>query len=141
MAAEAGANGVRDHVSADSRELVLVLDRTAPEALAEEVPPATVASVEALRVAAVQALEPSGELRDGRLHDKVVVVRHQAERVQAPVVLADDDPEEAEEEPAVVVVAVDRDLPSATRSDVEVAVGEDVAWQPRHAVEGTRSQP
>jgi co-chaperonin GroES (HSP10) len=132
MAAEAGADGVRDDVPADRCELVLVLDRAAPEALAEEVPPPAMPSVEALRVATVQALESGGKLRDRRLHDEVVVVRHQAERVEAPVVLVDDDPEEAEEEPAVVVVAVDRHLPSPARCDVEVAVGEDVAWQPRH---------
>jgi hypothetical protein len=54
------------------------------------VTPPAVASVESLRVAAVELLEPRGELGDGRLDDEVVMVGHQAERVDAPVVLADD---------------------------------------------------
>jgi hypothetical protein len=57
----------------------------------------------------------------------VVVIRHQAERVEAPVVSAHDDVEEAEEELAVLGVAVDRNLSGPTRGHVEVAVGEDVS--------------
>jgi hypothetical protein len=55
---EPGANRVVDDVAADRAELLLVLDLAAPEALAEQVSPPAVASVESLRVAAVQLLEP-----------------------------------------------------------------------------------
>jgi hypothetical protein len=72
---------VRDDVAADGVKLVLVLDLPAPEALAEEVTPADVASVETLGIAAVQLLEACGQLREGRLQHEVVVVRHEAERV------------------------------------------------------------
>jgi hypothetical protein len=130
--AETGPHRVRDHVAANGRELVLVFDRTAPEALAEEVAPAPVASVEALRVAAVELLEAGRELGDRGFDDEVVVVRHQAEGVQAPVVLGDDDSEEPEERAAVVIVAVDGDLPGPARGEVEEAVGEDVARQACH---------
>ncbi len=88
MTAQPGAHGILDDVAADRGELVLVLDRTAPEPFAEEMAPASVARVEALRVAAVQPLEPGGQLGDGRLYDEVVVVGHQAERVYAPAVFA-----------------------------------------------------
>jgi hypothetical protein len=129
---EPGANRVVDDVAADRAELVLVLDLAAPEALAEQVAPPAVASVESLRVAAVELLEARGKLGDGRFDDEVVVVRHQAERVQAPVVLADDEAEQAEEGAAIVIVPVDRDPPGTPGSDVERAVREDVSRQSSH---------
>jgi hypothetical protein len=100
-------------------------------------------SVEGLRVVPVEALEAGRELLHGRLDDEVVVVRHQAERMELPVVPPDDHAEEPEEEVAVVVVAIDRDPPGAARGDVEVAVGEDVAWksghsEPLYAAQGER---
>jgi hypothetical protein len=91
-----------------------------------------VARVEPLRVAAVEALEARRQLRDRGLEDEVVVVRHQAGGVHAPVVLADDDAEEPKEDAAVVVIAVDRDPPGPTRRHVEEPVGEDVSRQPCH---------
>jgi hypothetical protein len=136
MTAQSGADGILDHVAADRDELLLVLDRTAPEPLAEEMAPASVARVEALRVAAVQPLEPGRQLGDGRLEDEVVVVGHQAERVHAPVVFAHRCCEQAQEDPAVVVVPVDRDLSGTTRRHVKEAVEEDVSRQPRHPLQG-----
>jgi hypothetical protein len=97
-----------------------------------------VACVEPLRVATVQALEAGGQLRDRRFEDEVVVVRHQAEGMEAPVVATDDEAEEPEEEPAVVVVPVDRDPPGAARSHVEEPVLEDVARRSCHRSEDTR---
>jgi hypothetical protein len=52
-----------------------------------------VAPVEPLCIAAVELLKSRGELGDGRLDDEVVVVRHQAKRVQAPAVLPDHEAE------------------------------------------------
>ena len=127
MAAQAGADGILDDVPANGDQLVLVLDRATPEALAEQVTPAAVAGVEGLGIAPVESLEAGGELRDRCLDHQVVVIRHQAERVEAPVVSAHDDVEEAEEELAVLGIAVDRNLSGPTRGHVEVAVGEDVS--------------
>jgi hypothetical protein len=94
--AQARTHRIRDHVATDGDELVLVLDLAAPEALAEEVAPPAVPRVESLCVATVELLEPRRELRDGGLEHEVVVVGHQAERVDCPGVLADDEFEEAE---------------------------------------------
>jgi hypothetical protein len=91
-----------------------------------------VARVEPLGVAAVEALEARRQLRDRGLEDEVVVVRHQAGGVHAPVVLVDDDAEEPKEDAAVVVVAVDRNPPGPTRRHVKEPVGEDVSRQPCH---------
>jgi hypothetical protein len=141
VAAEPGADRVVNDVAANGTELVLVFDGAAPEPLAEEVTPAAVAAVEALGVAAVQPLEAGRELGDGRLDDEVVVVPHQAEGVQAPVVLGDDESEEPEEVAAVVVVAVDRDLPGAAGRDVEEPVGEHVSRQAGHPARLRRQSP
>jgi hypothetical protein len=100
-----------------------------------------VARVESLRVAAVEALESRRELGDGRLDDEVVVVRHQAEGVEPPVVLPHDEAEEAEEDATVVVIPVDRDPSGSAGGDVEVAVGEDVAGDSRHRDQRTRPLP
>ena len=136
MADEAGAHRILHDVLADRRKLLLVHDRSAPEALAEEMAPAAVTGVEALRVAAVQALETCGELGHCRLEDEVVVVRHQAERVEGPIMLPHDRAEQSQEDAAIVVVSVNRDLPGSPCSHVEVAVGEDVSRQARHRPEG-----
>jgi len=78
--------------------VVVVLDDPAGEALAEEVAPALVAAVERLRVDAVEAVHAVGEAPELGLDDQVVVVRHQAEGVDAPVVPLDGLSEQAEEE-------------------------------------------
>jgi hypothetical protein len=139
--AEPGADGVLDDVATDVGQLVLVFDLSAPEALAEEVAPPAVASVEPLRVAAVELLEPRGELGDGRLDDEVVMVGHQAERMDAPVVPAHDEAEEAEKGAAVVVVAVDGDSAGTPRGDVEPAVRKDVSRQAGHGLERRDDDP
>jgi hypothetical protein len=98
--------------------VLLGLDHPRGEAVAEEVARAVVAAVEGLRVDAVQPLEAVREAPELRLHDEVVVVRHQAERVDSPPVTADDVSQEAEEEPALVVVEIDRAARDASRRDV-----------------------
>jgi len=66
--------------------VVLVFDNPGREALAEEVAPALVAAVEGLGVDAVEAAHAVGEATELGFDDQVVVVRHQAEGVHAPVV-------------------------------------------------------
>jgi hypothetical protein len=93
---------------------------------------AAIAAVELLGVDAVEAMHAVRELLAERLDDEVVVVRHQTESVDEPVVPARDGAEEAEKEAAVVVVEVDGRLRDAARDDVVNAVGEDVAREPSH---------
>jgi hypothetical protein len=75
------------------------------EAVAEEVAPPLVAAVERLGVGAVEPLEAVREAPELSLDDQMVVVRHQAEGVHAPVVTLDLARQEAEETAVVVGVA------------------------------------
>jgi hypothetical protein len=102
--------------------VLLVRDHPGSEALAEQVAPAAVAAVEALRVDAVQPLHAGGEGIPPRRNDEVVVVPHQAEHAAAPLVARDHVDEELEEGEAIATVAVDRDPARAARRDVEVAL-------------------
>jgi hypothetical protein len=113
--------------------VVVVLDDPGREALAEEVPPALVASVVRLRVRAVQALEPVGEPPELGLDDQVVVVRHQAEGVDAPVVALDLAREEREEEAVVVAVAKGGRAGDAPGGDVVDAFRRKLAARVPHA--------
>ena len=82
--------------------MVLVFDNPGREALAEEVTPALVAAVEGLRVDAVEAAHAVGEAPELGFDDQVVVVRHQAEGVDPPVVSPDGLGKEGEEEAVLV---------------------------------------
>jgi hypothetical protein len=63
--------------------VILVVDDPREEALLEQMAFATVSSVEALRVQAVQPVHHRRQLLAGRLHDEVVVRAHHAPREQA----------------------------------------------------------
>jgi hypothetical protein len=78
--------------------VLVVFDDPGREALAEEVAPALVAAVKGLRVGAVQAAHAVGEAPELGLDDQVVVVRHQAEGLDPPVVPLDRLGEEGKEE-------------------------------------------
>jgi hypothetical protein len=65
------------------------VERSAPKAVTEDVPPAAVLTVEPLRIVAVQDLHPIGEILARRVENQVVVGCHQAERVTCPFVLVD----------------------------------------------------
>ncbi|HVM17976.1 MAG TPA: hypothetical protein VM290_10385 [Gaiellaceae bacterium] len=133
MLAEAGADGVVEDVVDGAGQLLLGLDDAAGEAVAPQVSPAAVRAVEALRVDAVQALHPEGELLAGAFDDEVVVVAHQAERLHRPATALDDLEEDPEELAAVVVRQEDEALLDAPRGDVEVAVREERPKLPRHS--------
>jgi hypothetical protein len=85
----------------------VVSDHARAEAFAEQMALAPPAEVEALRVTATQVLDAGRELRLRRVDDDVVVVRHQAEHVDSPLVAVDRLREEREERAAVMVVADD----------------------------------
>jgi len=139
--AEPGLDGVLADVLAGVFEVPLRGDHPGGEAGAEQVAAATVAQVEALGMAAAQVLDAGGELRLRRLDDRVVVVRHQAEGVDLPAVPVDRLRKQLEEGEAVVVVADDRRPVDTARSDVEEAVRQLRAQDPRHETEASRSKP
>jgi hypothetical protein len=93
---------------------------------------AHVPRVERLRVAALQALEPAGEVGLGAVQDEVVVRRHQAQRVHRPPVPLGTHPQVGEERAPVVVVTEDCAPVDPARDDVEVPVGETGAKNARH---------
>jgi hypothetical protein len=103
--------------------VLLVPDDPGAEAVAEEVALTGVAAVELERVCAVQELHARGEIVESRLDDEVVVVAHQAEGVDLPVVAPDSKEAQAQELPAVVVVPVDARAVHAFRGDVVDAFG------------------
>ena len=130
---EAGADRVLEDVLDRRGEVAVAFDDPGGEAIAEEVSPAFVAAVERLGVGAVEALEAVGEAPELSLDDEVVVVRHQAEGVDAPVVplhLAREDPQE---EPVVVRVAEGGRARDASRGDVVDAVRRELLARSPHA--------
>ena len=84
-------------------ELVFV-ERSAPKAVTEDVPPSAVLAVESLRIVAVQDLHAIGEILARRIEHQVVVRCHQAERVTCPLVLVGREGEKAEKVPPIVGV-------------------------------------
>jgi hypothetical protein len=113
--------------------VVVVPDHPAAEAIAEEVSRPAVALVELLGVRAVQDLHAGRQRVEVGLDDQVVVIAHQAERVEVPAEPAHHDPEQEEEVAAVLVVAVDPRPVDAAGGDVVVAARrEDVAGQAGH---------
>jgi len=83
---EAGTDCVLEDVLDRPGQVLVVLDEPRREAVAEEVAPAPVAAVERLRVGSVEALQAVREPPELGLDHEVVVVRHQAEGVDAPIV-------------------------------------------------------
>ena len=122
-------------------EVVFVLDEPGREALAEQVAPALVAAVERLRVDAVQALHSGGEVLELRLDDEVVVVRHQAEDVDSPVVAVDDGREQAQEEAALIVVQEDRRARYSPRCDVVDPERGELVSRATHAANVVAARP
>jgi hypothetical protein len=130
---EAGADGVVEDVVDGGREIGVGVDQARGEAVAPEVPGARVLAVEALGVEAVEAAEPVGERLAGAGEDDVHVIRHQAEREDAPAVAGGDVAKERQEAEVVGVVAKHGAAVDASRGDVVDAVGEEAARGAGHA--------
>src|SRR5262249_48694582 len=99
--------------------------------------------VESLRVTAVQPVHPFREILLLRPDDQVVVIRHQAVRVQRPVVSPGNTEELWPERRVIELVLEDRRSRDTARRDVEEAVSEHLAWdtwQPDDASCGPRAQ-
>jgi hypothetical protein len=91
--------------------------------------------VEGARIAAVQVSHARGEVRGRGLDDQVVVVSHQAARVQAPAVAALDASQEVEEDDAVFAVEHDRRAVVPAGHDVVIASGDEWAMRPSHSAD------
>lgn len=131
--AQPGADGVLDDVAAGGAQVALALDRPRREAVREQVSEAPVALVERLRIAALQALETTRELHPRAVEDEMVVRRHEAKRVERPVIPLGARPHVGQERAPVVVVAEDRAAVHAACHDVEVAVRKRGSQDARHA--------
>jgi hypothetical protein len=115
--------------------LLLRLDQLRPVAAAKEMVLATVLLVESARVAAVQVSHARVEVRGRGLDDEVVVVPHQAARVQAPAVAPFDASQQVEEDDAVLAVEHDRCAVVPAGHDVVVGTGEEWAMGSSHSVD------
>jgi hypothetical protein len=117
--------------------LLLRLDQLRPVAPAEKMVLAAVLLVEGACIAAVQIPHARVEVRGRGLHNEVVVVSHQAARVQAPAVAPFDASEEVEEDDAVFAVERDRRAVVPAGHDVVVAPGHERSVRSSHS--GDRS--
>jgi hypothetical protein len=136
-AGEAVVGRIVDDVFQGRLVLLLRLDQPRPVAAAEEMVLATVLLVESARVAAVQVPHARVEVRGRGLDDQVVVVPHEAARVQAPAVAPFDASQQVEEDDAVLAVEHDRRAVVPAGHDVVVAPGDEWAMRSSHA--GDRS--
>jgi hypothetical protein len=116
--------------------LLLRLDHARPETAPEDVVAAIVALVEGPRISAVEIAHPVGEIGPRRFDDQVVVISHQAARVDTPAVAPRDAAKDVDEDGAVRVVHDDRRLVVAARRHVVVRAGGEVAGCATH-----RSRP
>jgi hypothetical protein len=134
LCGDPGPDRILDDVGARFDEVALVLDDPALEAAGEQRAETDVLVVEPLRVASVQALQPAGQVRLGRVQDQVVVRRHEAQRMHRPPVTVRAELDEPQKRAPVVVVPEDRAAVDATREDVEVPIRQRCAKHARHAV-------
>jgi len=102
--------------------MVVVAQDPSVEPPLEEMAHACVASVEALGVATVQAMEPRRQICEICLDDRVIVVAHQAIGVADPAAFPPDGAEVGDEGPTIVVVAEDLAPRNHTARDVINAI-------------------
>ena len=113
--------------------MVVVADLPEREPVAPEVAAAPVPRVERLRVDAVEAVHGSRERFPWALDDEVVVVRHQAERVDVESERLYRPTEQGQEESAVLPVEEDAPPLDTARRHVPDAVGgKHGSRKPRH---------
>jgi hypothetical protein len=120
--------------------VLVVLDHPGGEAFAPEVSPALVPAVEGLGVDAVDVLEAVREAPELGLDDQVVVVRHQAEGVDPPLLPLDGAREQAQEEAVLVGCAEDGGARNASRRHVVDAFRRELfPWAPHESDASRRS--
>jgi hypothetical protein len=129
---EPGADRILEDVTDRCVEVIFVLDDPCRVAVTEQVTLAFVAAVEALSVNPVEPMDAPGHHLDGRLEEKVIMRAHQAVRDAAPAESRDGLAEKLEKLVAVLVIQVDVGVVHRLRGDVEEAVWQIGANQPRH---------
>jgi hypothetical protein len=127
MLAQPSANGIADDISAGPGEMFFGFDECQPVAARKEISAPIVPFVERLTVEAVEPLQAPRQRRVRNANDEVVVIRHQAEDVDEPLVALHHVCEELREEAAVVVGAENRHSVDPARAHVKGAVGVDIA--------------
>jgi hypothetical protein len=140
-AGEAGAHGVLEDVLDGRAQMAVAFDDPGGEAVAEEVAPALVAAVERVGIDSVEALEAVREAPELGLDDEVVVVRQQAEGVDAPVVPLDLSREESQEEAVIVRVAEGGGARDASRRHVVDALRRKLFARSPHAAKLAPGSP
>jgi hypothetical protein len=133
---------VVEHVLDRVEVLLVGLDQHRVEAAPEDVVSAAVALVEGAGVASVQVAHAAGQVRFGGLDDQVIVVFHQAPRVDTPAVALLDPAQEVEEHDSIGVVADDRGPVVPPGGDVVEGAGfENSARAGHEATVASRSLP
>jgi hypothetical protein len=134
LGAEPCADRVRPDVLARVRQVLVVPDQLGVESLLEQVSDATVPSVELLRVDPVEALHPTRKRVAIAFHDRMEVVRHQAESLHPQLFASDDATEQRHEEPIVLSVPVDDAPVHPAHGHMEdPVVRKNVPRQPSHS--------
>jgi hypothetical protein len=111
---------------------MLVLDDGRPEAISEKMTFSAMAPVEALCVEAVEPVKPKRELLPSGADEQVVVVRHQAPRVELPFESNARCVQEIDEEQSVVVIAIDGLVADSPAGHMKDTVGKETAGDARH---------
>ncbi len=133
---------VVEHVLDRVEVLLVGLDQHRVEPAPEDMVSAGVALVEGARVASVQVAHAARQVRFGGLDDQVIVVPHQAPRVDTPAVAALNPAQELEEHDAIGVVADDRGPVVSPGGDVVEGAGfENSARAGHEATVAGRSLP
>jgi hypothetical protein len=81
---KASAHRVQSEIARQFEKVTIALNRDRMETALKEMAAKGIPAVERLRVSSVHALNPAGKIRFGRLDNEVVVVFHQAIRVEKP---------------------------------------------------------
>jgi hypothetical protein len=106
MSAESRSHRVEGEVPSELEQVPVALDGDRMKASPEEMAIELVSMVEPPCVHAVQTLDARGEIGLGRLHDEVIVVRHQAVAEALPVATPYDAIQQSQD-PTVVIVPED----------------------------------
>jgi hypothetical protein len=97
--AESRSHRVEGEVPSELEQVLVALDGDRMKASLEEMAIELVSMVEPLCVHAVQMLDSGGEIGVGRLHDQVIVVRHQAVAEALPVATPYDAIQQSKKDP------------------------------------------
>ncbi|MEI6667779.1 MAG: hypothetical protein WCP29_06450 [Acidobacteriota bacterium] len=129
MRNESRANRIQDNVSADGRQIPVLLDHLRFESPLEHVTAPAVPAIPPLRVDAVEVLESRRQVCPGRDDDEMIVIRHQAERVAIDAEPASGDREQLKKPLIVSLVEEGQRFGVAPRHDVVARVWElDAEW-------------